>query len=99
MKFKIWRQIGLLLLVALLIAGLAGCAGSKINKANFDKIKLGMTQDEVEKILGPPTESSGIEIPVFAGTMSKWTQGDTTITVQFINGKVVGKEFSKPTKQ
>ena len=90
------RMFGLLILVGLLIAGLAGCAGSKINKNNFDKIKVGMTQEEVQAILGPPTESSGLEIPIFSGTMSKWVQGDTAITIHFINGKVVAKEFSKP---
>lgn len=84
------------LLVGLLIVGLVGCSGSKITKENFDKIKLGMTQEEVQGILGPPTEASGIEIPVFSGTMSKWTKGDTVISVQFVNGKVVAKEFAKP---
>ncbi len=89
-----WRA----LLIGLIIVGLMGCAGSKITKENFDKIKLGMTQEEVQAILGPPTEASGIEIPIFSGTMSKWVQGDTVITVQFVNGKVVAKEFSKPPK-
>lgn len=90
----LWRA----LLVGLLIVGLAGCAGSKITKENFDKIKLGMTQKEVEAILGPPTEASGLEVLMFSGTMSKWAKGDTVITVQFVNGKVVAKEFSKPPK-
>ncbi len=97
---KLWgrRLLCLVIVAALLSLGLAGCAGSKINKENFDKIKLGMTQAEVQAILGPPTEASGIEIPLFEGTMSKWVQGDTVITVQFLNAKVVAKEFSKPPK-
>jgi hypothetical protein len=33
---------------------------------------------------------------VFSGTMSKWVKGDTTIAIQFVNGKVVAKEFSQP---
>ncbi len=97
--FDHWRLWCRLLLVGLLIAGLAGCARSKITKDNFDKIKLGMTQEEVQGILGPPTEASGIEIPVFSGTMSKWAQGDIVINIQFVNGKVVAKEFSKPPKK
>lgn len=84
------------LLASLLIIGLIGCSGSKITKENFDKIKLGMTQGEVQGILGPPTEATGLEIPVFSGAMSKWVRGDTVISVQFVNGKVVAKEFSKP---
>jgi hypothetical protein len=98
MKFPPSPRLGRALLVGLLIVSLVGCAGSKITKENFDRIKLGMTQEEVQRILGPPTEASGIEIPVFSGTMSKWAQGDTVISVQFVNGKVVAKEFSKPAK-
>ena len=86
------------LLVGLVVVGLVGCSGSKITKENFDQIKLGLTQEEVQRILGPPTETSGLEIPVFSGTMSKWARGDTVISVQFVNGKVVAKEFSKPGK-
>jgi hypothetical protein len=91
-----WRLFFLALLAGLIIAGLAGCAGSKINQDNFDQIKLGMSQTEVQHILGPPTESSGLEVPMFSGTMSKWIQGNVAITIQFVNGKVVAKEFSKP---
>ena len=86
------------LLAGLLIVGLIGCGGSKITKENFDRIKLGMTQEEVQGILGPPTEATGVEIPMFSGTTSKWARGDTVISVQFVNGKVVAKEFSKPAK-
>ena len=89
------RGLGRLVLVALVVAGLAGCP-PKISKENFDQIKLGMTQEEVQGILGPPSEATGLEIPVFSGTMCKWAQGDTIITVQFVNGKVVAKEFSHP---
>jgi hypothetical protein len=92
-------RVFLVIIIGLTIVCLVGCTGAKISKDNFDKIKLGMTQEEVQAILGPPTEASGLEIPVFSGAMSKWIQGDTVISVQFVNGKVVGKEFSKPSKQ
>ncbi len=93
------RLFCLVLLAALLGAGLTGCAPSKVNKDNFDKIRLGMTQEEVQGLLGPPTEASGLEVLVFSGTTAKWVQGDNTITIQFVNGKVVAKEFSKQAKQ
>ncbi len=93
------RLLCVALCLGLLLAGLGGCAGSKINKGNFDKIKLGMTQEEVQRLLGPPTEASSLEIPAFAGTMSKWVQGDTVISIQFVNGKVVAKEFSQPARK
>ncbi len=94
-KFVTLRGLGRLVLVALVIASLAGCR-SKISKHNFDQINLGMTQEEVQGILGPPSAATGLEIPVFSGTTSKWVQGDMLITVQFVNGKVVAKEFSQP---
>jgi hypothetical protein len=98
MKFPPAPLLCRALLVGLLIIGLVGCSGSKITKDNFDQIKLGMTQEEVQAILGPPTEASGLEIPMFSGTMSKWVRGNAVISVQFVNGKVVAKEFSKPGK-
>jgi 2-keto-3-deoxy-galactonokinase len=93
------RRFCWLILAGLVVVVLAGCARSKINQENFDKIKLGMSQEEVQLILGPSTEASGLEIAVFSGTHAKWIQGDTAITIQFINGKVVAKEFSKPAKK
>jgi 2-keto-3-deoxy-galactonokinase len=88
-----------MLLAGLLIIALAGCARSKINQENFDKIKIGMSLQEVQQILGPPTEASGLEIAVFSGTHAKWIEGDTAINIQFINGKVVAKELAKPSRK
>jgi hypothetical protein len=34
-------------------------------------------------------------VAVFSGTVSTWKTGDVTITVQFVNGKVVAKQLSK----
>jgi hypothetical protein len=34
----------------------------------------------------------------FSGSTSTWRHGDTTITIQFVNGKVVAKQFAKPDK-
>ena len=50
-------------------------------------------------ILGEPTESSSVDVAVFSGTVSKWRAGDVTITIQFVNGKVVAKQLSKGDKQ
>jgi hypothetical protein len=41
----------------------------------------------------------GLEIPVFSGTTANWVQGNITITIQLVNGKVVAKEFSQPAKK
>jgi hypothetical protein len=47
---------------------LSGC-GSKINKANADKINTGMTEKEVSDILGAPTESSEIAMSDLGGML------------------------------
>jgi outer membrane protein assembly factor BamE (lipoprotein component of BamABCDE complex) len=69
--------------------------GSRINSSNFEKIQTGMTMAQVTVILGEPTESSSVDVAVFSGTVSKWKKGDVTITIQFVNGKVVAKQLSK----
>lgn len=44
---------------------LPACGGRKVSKSNYDKINTGMTEAEVEAILGPGDEqaSMGVEIP------------------------------------
>jgi outer membrane protein assembly factor BamE (lipoprotein component of BamABCDE complex) len=78
---------------------LISCAGSNISQENFDKINTGMALAQVTAILGVPTESSSVDVAVFSGTVSKWTHGDVTITIQFVNGKVVAKQLSKTEKK
>ncbi len=90
------RKLALLLVAALTIISLTACLErTRINAANFEKIKTGMSQTEVMAILGEPTESSSLDIAVFAGTNSVWKYQDTTIAVQFVNGKVVAKQMTK----
>jgi hypothetical protein len=85
-------------ILAVLVIGafcLAACGESRINQTNFEKIQTGMSLAQVQAILGEPTEASSMDLAVFSGTASKWRQGDVTITIQFVNGKVVAKQFSK----
>ena len=77
---------------------LMACAGSKINQENFEKIKTGMTLAEVKAILGEPADSSSIDVAVISGATAMWKGEGITINIQFINGKVIGKEFLKPGK-
>jgi outer membrane protein assembly factor BamE (lipoprotein component of BamABCDE complex) len=93
-----WRRLSHLLAVALgvvICLSLASCSSLKISQANFEKIQTGMSLAQVTAILGEPTESSSVDVAVFSGTVSKWRAGGITITIQFVNGKVVAKQFSK----
>jgi hypothetical protein len=80
-------------LTTLLLLSLA--CSSQINEKNYLKIDTGMTQEEVGKILGEPTESSGVDIGGFSGTTSVWKSEEGTISITFLNKKVAMKEFSK----
>ncbi len=92
------RRLSHLRAVALAIVicmSLVSCSSLKISQENFEKIQTGMSMAQVTAILGEPTESSSVDVAVFSGTVSKWTADGVTITIQFVNGKVVAKQFSK----
>ena len=84
--------------MVLLIIALAAC-GSKVNESNYAKIEIDMTEEQVRSLLGTPTDSSGINVAGLSGTSSKWVSKEGTINVQFLNGKVKAKAFSKPSGQ
>ena len=86
---------GLSLPVLVVLAALVAACGSKINQSNFDKIENDMTREAVIDILGEPTDSSDVGIAGFSGGMASWSDDDgNIITIQFVNGKVKGKQFS-----
>jgi hypothetical protein len=79
---------------ALLCATLLLSCSSKISRENFDKVRIGMAEEEVTALLGSPTESSSITVGSVGGTTATWKTGGVSITIQFVNGKVVAKAFS-----
>jgi hypothetical protein len=100
-------QIGLSLII---IAGgvLGGCkkadevdansspqgASINISRANFDKIAHGMTQQQVDDILGDGKQIPRTDTPALAGDMHRIygnIDANQAIIVGFKNGKVVGK--------
>ena len=87
-------QIGAMILLCSTL--LLGC-GSKITQENFDKIHSGMTQEEVTAILGNPTESTSMGLGPAGGTTCTWKGDGRTITIQFVNGKVIAKVSSPKT--
>jgi hypothetical protein len=91
-------QLRALALTMVICMSLVSCGGSKISQENFEKIQTGMPLAQVLTILGEPTESSSVDVAVFSGTVSKWKTPEVTITIQFVNGKVVAKQLSKGEK-
>jgi hypothetical protein len=81
-----FRFVALLALSLVLCVGLTGC-GSKVSKANADKITNGMTEAQVKDILGTPTETQSAG----TGSVMVWKSGNDTISVTFMDGKVAMK--------
>jgi hypothetical protein len=88
--------IGVIALGLCLPVVLAGC--SKIDREHYDQVQAGMTIDQVKKILGDPAEtnSAGGSVLGISGnaTTMTWKTGDKSITVSFVNDKVVVKNMS-----
>ncbi|RZQ52067.1 DUF3862 domain-containing protein [Pseudoalteromonas phenolica] len=70
-----------LLLVAALLT-LAGC--SKVNKENYDKIKVGMDKTEVEAIIGSADSCEEKTLH----TNCVWGSEEENITITFVTNKV-----------
>ena len=62
-------------------------------------IDEGMSEREVNALLGSPTESQGFNAYGFSSTLSRWVASDAAITVRFVNGKARIKTFDKPPPQ
>ena len=66
----------------------------RISQANFDKIQLGWTWEQVTELLGYDWFSVGFRAHVDA---SWWEDDDNQIEISFNEGVVIGKQFI-PTK-
>lgn len=82
-------------LIAIIFCSLALIACHRINQSNFDKIKTNMTLKEVTAILGEPTNSDSVNIAGVSGTAAVWKDGNAEINIQFLNGVVFLKTYSK----
>jgi hypothetical protein len=98
MMKKQLRPLHIVTLLTLLVSAVAAC-GSKVNEGNYAKIEIDMTEAQVRNLLGEPTESSSIKVAGLSGSSLKWVDKEGTINVQFLNGKVKAKAFSKPSGQ
>ena len=78
-----------------LLALLLTACGSKINQSNFDKIQDGMSETDVKALLGTPSSSDSVGIGGLSGTSDVWQDEHGSISIQFVNGKVKLKSFSK----
>ena len=98
------RRFGLLCVLPcalLCLLLLTGCGGGKISRSNYEKVRTGMTEEDVEAVLGPgkdvtvapPKDPKAPKPPAVPGMPANakikvWQDGDRSITVVFGNGKV-----------
>jgi outer membrane protein assembly factor BamE (lipoprotein component of BamABCDE complex) len=76
------RRTGAVICLVLFTAALiAGCGSTE---ANFDKVQVGMTTEQVKGIMGEPQSQAGV---MGAG---QWVYNDKYV-IQFLGGKVVSK--------
>ena len=91
---RVHRSFG----IAILLLCLAAC-GARLSQENFDKIHQGMSQREVREILGEPVDASGASLLGFSSGEAVWKDDKTTITVHFLNDKVVSKHMSQTDRK
>jgi hypothetical protein len=101
------RRLGRAAVVLALCLVIPACGKNKVTKANYDKITVGMTLQEVEGILGQGTKDEGgdgsgvaaqfgVHIPVPERGKSRvetyvWEKGNRSIKVFILDGKVTNK--------
>jgi hypothetical protein len=95
----ICRRVSILAVIAVavfLVSALGGCG--RVSRQNYDKVKAGMTTQQVQDILGKPDETSsgGASVLGVGGTATTmvWKSGNRNITVTFVNDKVVKTSMS-----
>ena len=82
-------KLGVLVICIFSILTFVGC--SKVNKENYDKIKIGMSFEEVVGVLGKPDTC---EEPVMKMKSCIWASSDKQIEIKFA-GDIVAWRSSK----
>jgi len=92
--------IGFIIMVILL----SSCATPRLTYTNFNKVKEGMTEEEVIRILGEPTKVTSVNVDTgigsllgldkLSGTNMIWNTDDAKANVIFFKGKVKSTNFT-----
>lgn len=74
---------------------LVGCAASRVTLENYERVKEGMSMQDVEQILGKPDKNRGGGFSFgdvdASGSNAMWKSGDKRINITFVGGKVLVK--------
>ena len=78
-------------LALLLLIPFCGC-GSKISQPNYYRVQYGMSEQDVEDLLGPPHElGESVSATQSVQKVRTWTRESLVIRVVFEQGVVVGR--------
>ena len=72
---------------------------SKITMANYDSIRLGMSKDQVQTILGAPTSAETKDVVIFKKTTYRYEDGAKFIELTFKNDELDSKDSNLGTAQ
>ncbi len=86
-----------------ILAFITGCNPSndplsRINRANYDQIHEGMSKEEVQRILGPPTSVSAEDKIIYKRTIWRYVKGDKYINLTFKNDELDSKDTNLGTQ-
>jgi hypothetical protein len=86
------RVFGFVIMVLLLTG--CGVSNTKVTKENYDKLKTGMTYEQVTEIMGKADTNSESDMGEF-GKIELWHYqlGGKAIDVTFENGVVIDKSW------
>src|SRR5262249_22579745 len=83
------------IVLAASVFSLAGCGNDRLTYQNYERVKDGMTADQVRAILGEPDRDRGGGVMIgnldASGHEMRWKSGNKNIFVTFALGKVTAK--------
>jgi outer membrane protein assembly factor BamE (lipoprotein component of BamABCDE complex) len=92
------RLCSILFLASSLLIGCNDAAGFKLTRANYDQIHEGMSKEQVQAILGPPTSTSTEDKIIYKRTTWRYTKGDKYINFTFKNDELDSKDTNLGTQ-
>ena len=101
---KVLERVGALLFgMMMLTTTIPGCnrnlfSGSKLTLSNYNQVTTGMTKEQVEQILGPPTSIETKDMLIFKKTTWRYEDGNKFAMITFRNDEVEGKETNLGTQ-
>lgn len=84
------KRAGRMILATLAMAiGLMACSDARLTLDNYERLAVGMTRDDVETILGEPSECAGAVML----DNCRWGDEQRFIQAQFVGGKAMAYQY------